>query len=70
MRDASIGPYTACSSNGVTLRERARTIPLHFVIDAATHVGRSALIEGAIVTAPATSATMSGSRRAPPSATR
>ena len=45
-RDASIGPYTVLS-NGVTLRERARTT--RSVIDAATHVGRSALIEGAIV---------------------
>ena len=34
-------------SNGVTLRERARTT--RSVIDAATHVGRSALIEGAII---------------------
>ena len=34
-------------SNGVTLRERARTV--RSVIDASTHVGRSALIEGAIV---------------------
>ena len=45
-RDASVGPYTVLS-NGVTLRERARTV--RAVIDAATHVGRSALIEGAIV---------------------
>ena len=45
-RDASIGPYTVLS-NGVTLRERARTA--RSVIDASTHVGRSALIEGAIV---------------------
>ena len=45
-RDASIGPYTVLS-NGVTLRERARTV--RSVIDASTHVGRSALIEGAIV---------------------
>ena len=45
-RDASIGPYTVLS-NGVTLRERARTS--RSVIDAATHVGRSALIEGAII---------------------
>ena len=45
-RDASIGPYTVLS-NGVTLRERARTT--RSVIDAATHVGRSALIEGAII---------------------
>ncbi len=45
-RDASIGPYTVLS-NGVTLRERARTV--RSVIDASTHVGRSALIEGAII---------------------
>jgi mannose-1-phosphate guanylyltransferase / phosphomannomutase len=45
-RDASIGPYTVLSQ-GVTLRERARTT--RSVIDAATHVGRSALIEGAII---------------------
>jgi mannose-1-phosphate guanylyltransferase/phosphomannomutase len=45
-RDASIGPYTVLSQ-GVTLRERARTT--RAVIDSATHVGRSALIEGAII---------------------
>jgi len=45
-RDASIGPYTVLS-NGVTLRERARTT--RSVIDAATHIGRSALIEGAVI---------------------
>ncbi|MDX6398016.1 MAG: mannose-phosphate guanylyltransferase / phosphomannomutase [Gaiellaceae bacterium] len=45
-RDASVGPYTVLSQ-GVTLRERARTV--RSVIDAATHVGRSALIEGAII---------------------
>ena len=45
-RDASIGPYTVLSA-GVTLRERARTV--RTVIDAATHVGRSALLEGAIL---------------------
>ena len=43
-RHASVGPYTVLSS-GVTLRERARTT--RTVIDAATHVGRSTLIEGA-----------------------
>ena len=43
---ASIGPYTVLS-NGVTLRERARTV--RTIVDAATHIGRSALIEGAIV---------------------
>lgn len=45
-RDASIGPYTVLSQ-GVTLRERARTV--RSVIDAASHVGRSCLIEGAII---------------------
>jgi mannose-1-phosphate guanylyltransferase/phosphomannomutase len=45
-RDASIGPHSVLS-NGVTLRERARTV--RSVIDSATHVGRSALIEGAII---------------------
>ena len=45
-RDASIGPYTVLS-NGVTLRERSRTV--RTVIDASTHVGRSTLIEGAII---------------------
>ncbi|HEY7795037.1 MAG TPA: sugar phosphate nucleotidyltransferase [Gaiellaceae bacterium] len=46
VRDASIGPYTVLSQ-GVTLRERARTT--RSIIDSATHVGRSALVEGAIV---------------------
>ena len=45
-RDASVGPYSVLS-NGVTLRERARTT--RTVIDAATHIGRSTLIEGAII---------------------
>src|SRR6187455_335982 len=45
-RDASVGPYSVLSS-GVTLRERARTT--RSVIDATTHIGRSALIEGAII---------------------
>jgi len=45
-RGASVGPYTVLS-NGVTLREHART--LRCVVDAGTHVGRSSLIEGAIV---------------------
>ncbi len=45
-RDASIGPYTVLSQ-GVTLRERARTV--RSVIDAASHIGRSSLIEGAVV---------------------
>ena len=45
-RDASVGPYSVLS-NGVTLRERARTT--RTVIDASTHIGRSALIEGAVI---------------------
>jgi len=44
--EAAIGPYSVLSSS-VTLRERARTI--RSVIDSSTHVGRSALVEGAIV---------------------
>ncbi len=43
---ATVGPYSVLSAN-VTLRERARTT--RSVIDASTHVGRSTLIEGAIV---------------------
>ena len=43
---ASIGAYSVLSAS-VTLRERARTV--RSVIDADTHVGRSALVEGAIV---------------------
>ncbi len=43
---ASIGPYSVLSAS-VTLRERARTV--RSVIDASTHVGRSALVEGAVV---------------------
>jgi mannose-1-phosphate guanylyltransferase / phosphomannomutase len=44
--DATVGPYSVLSSS-VTLRERARTVAS--VIDASTHVGRSALIENAII---------------------
>ena len=44
--DAKVGAYSVLSAN-VTLRERARTA--RSVLDASTHVGRSALIEGAIV---------------------
>jgi mannose-1-phosphate guanylyltransferase/phosphomannomutase len=44
--DATVGAYSVLS-NSVTLRERARTA--RAVIDAATHVGRSAVVEGAIV---------------------
>jgi mannose-1-phosphate guanylyltransferase / phosphomannomutase len=43
---ATVGPYSVLSAN-VTLRERARTT--RSMIDASTHVGRSTLIEGAIV---------------------
>jgi mannose-1-phosphate guanylyltransferase/phosphomannomutase len=43
---ASVGPYTVLSTS-VTLRDHARTA--RSVIDSSTHVGRSALIEGAIV---------------------
>ena len=44
--DATVGEYSVLS-NSVTLRERTRTT--RSVIDASTHVGRSCLIEGAIV---------------------
>jgi mannose-1-phosphate guanylyltransferase / phosphomannomutase len=44
--DASVGPYSVLGSS-VTLQERARTE--RSVIDAATHIGRSARIEGAVV---------------------
>ena len=43
---ASIGPYSVLSAS-VTLRERARTV--RSVIDSSTHIGRSALVEGAVV---------------------
>jgi mannose-1-phosphate guanylyltransferase / phosphomannomutase len=43
---ATVGAYSVLSSN-VTLREGARTA--RSVVDASTHVGRSALVEGAIV---------------------
>jgi mannose-1-phosphate guanylyltransferase / phosphomannomutase len=44
--EASVGAYSVLGAS-VTLRERARTV--RSVIDASTHIGRSALIEGAIV---------------------
>ncbi len=44
--DASVGPYTVLAT-GVTLRERARVS--RSVIDASTYVGRSAMVEGAII---------------------
>src|SRR5947207_10119665 len=43
---ASVGAYSVLS-NSVTLRERTRTT--RSVIDGSTHVGRSSLIEGAIL---------------------
>jgi mannose-1-phosphate guanylyltransferase / phosphomannomutase len=43
---ASVGPYSVLSTS-VTLRDHARTA--RSVIDSSTYVGRSALIEGAIV---------------------
>jgi mannose-1-phosphate guanylyltransferase/phosphomannomutase len=43
---ASVGAYSVLS-NTVTLRERTRTT--RSVIDSSTHIGRSSLIEGAIV---------------------
>jgi mannose-1-phosphate guanylyltransferase / phosphomannomutase len=43
---ASVGPYSVLSPS-VTLREHARTT--RSVIDSSTYVGRSALVEGAIV---------------------
>jgi mannose-1-phosphate guanylyltransferase / phosphomannomutase len=44
--DAVVGPYSVLST-GVRLREHARTS--RSVIDASTHIGRSSVIEGAIV---------------------
>jgi mannose-1-phosphate guanylyltransferase/phosphomannomutase len=44
--DASIGAHSVLGAS-VTLRERARTE--RSVIDASTHIGRSSLVEGAIV---------------------
>jgi mannose-1-phosphate guanylyltransferase / phosphomannomutase len=43
---ASVGPYSVLSTS-VTLREHARTA--HSVVEASTYIGRSALIEGAVV---------------------
>ncbi len=45
-RDATVGPYSVLSAS-VALRERARTA--RSVIDSSTHIGRSTLIEGAIM---------------------
>ncbi|MEX2212024.1 MAG: sugar phosphate nucleotidyltransferase [Gaiellaceae bacterium] len=44
--DATVGPYSVLGPS-VTLRERARTA--RSVIDASTHIGRSSLIEGAVL---------------------
>jgi len=45
-REATVGAYSVLSAS-VTLRERARTN--RSVIDASTHIGRGAIIEGAII---------------------
>ena len=45
-RGATVGPYSVLSAS-VTLRERARTS--RAVIDSSTHIGRSSLVEGAIM---------------------
>jgi mannose-1-phosphate guanylyltransferase / phosphomannomutase len=44
--DATVGPYSVLGSS-VTLLERARTE--RSVVDSATHIGRSARVEGAVV---------------------
>ncbi|MDX6513473.1 MAG: mannose-phosphate guanylyltransferase / phosphomannomutase, partial [Gaiellaceae bacterium] len=44
--EATVGAYSVLS-NSVTLRERARTT--RSVIDSSTHIGRGALVEGAII---------------------
>jgi mannose-1-phosphate guanylyltransferase/phosphomannomutase len=44
--DASVGPYSVLGA-GTTLRERSRVA--RSVIDASTYVGRSALVEGAVI---------------------
>jgi mannose-1-phosphate guanylyltransferase/phosphomannomutase len=43
---ASVGPYSVLS-NSVTLRDHARTA--RSVVDASTYIGRSALVEGAVI---------------------
>jgi mannose-1-phosphate guanylyltransferase / phosphomannomutase len=45
-RDATVGPYSVLSTS-VTLRERARTS--RSIVDASTYIGRSTVVEGAIV---------------------
>ncbi|MHB8470671.1 MAG: sugar phosphate nucleotidyltransferase [Gaiellaceae bacterium] len=44
--DATVGPYSVLSTS-VTLRERARTS--HSIVDASTYIGRSTVVEGAII---------------------
>ena len=44
--EATVGAYTVLS-NSVTLRERARTA--RSIVDASTYIGRSAVVEGAII---------------------
>jgi mannose-1-phosphate guanylyltransferase/phosphomannomutase len=44
--DASVGPYSVLSTS-VTVRERARTS--RSIVDASTYIGRSTVVEGAIV---------------------
>ena len=44
--DATVGPYSVLGAN-VTLLERARTT--RSVVDASTHIGRSSLVEGAVI---------------------
>jgi mannose-1-phosphate guanylyltransferase / phosphomannomutase len=44
--DASVGPYSVLG-NSVTLRERARVS--RSIIDASTYIGRSTVVEGAII---------------------
>jgi mannose-1-phosphate guanylyltransferase / phosphomannomutase len=44
--DATVGPYSVLSTS-VTLRERARTS--RSIIDASTYIGRSTIVEGAVI---------------------
>ena len=44
--EATVGPYSVLATS-VTLRERARTT--RSIVDASTYIGRSAVVEGAIV---------------------
>ena len=44
--DATVGPYSVLG-RGVTLRDGARTS--RTVVDASTHIGRSSIVEGAVV---------------------